>query len=213
MDDLALKRLVTLRSHPKYFMKYAVWTKDGNNPEQPCRRFPYHIEYHRRIIDLWYDNRLFAIIKSRQMQITWSMLGLHLWYALTGPDREIYMRRQTYDDALKLLEDTKYIYDHIPESVWPKELLPEIYTKEGLIMFPEINSQIIAVSSGRDKMRGRTPSAVLLDEFAFQEDAALVYATIKPSIQGGGRISMISTPAPMFGSEEPMFRQIVMDRS
>jgi len=211
MDEIA-RRLLAIKSHPKYFLKYACFTKDGNDMNNPCKPFPFHLQYHQEICDAWAESNLFIIEKSRQMQMTWFALGVHLWLALTGPDREIYLRRQTFDDALKLLDDTRYIYDHIPESIWPKSLLPELKTKEGMLVFPDINTTIFAVSEGKDKMRGRTPSAVLLDEFAFQTDDEMVWQTIRPSLQGGARVTIVSTPKPLFGQEDPVFRRIIEDR-
>lgn len=213
MDERVLKRLIAIKSHPKYFLNYCTFTKDGNDMNSPCKAFPFHLPYHQEVCDTWAANNLFICLKSRQMQLTWSMLAMHLWLALTGPDREIYFRRQTMDDALKLLEDTKYIYDHIPENIWPRELLPEIQCKEGFLRFPEINTTIYAISSGKDKMRGRTPSAVLLDEFAFQDDDAMVYQTLKPSFHGGAKISIVTTPKPLFADEDPYARKIFEDRA
>lgn len=213
MDENTAKRLIAIKSHPKYFMKHAVYTKDGNDLVNTCKRFPYHLEYHQDIIEAWHSTNLFICLKSRQMQLTWSMLGLHLWLALTGADREIYFRRQTMDDAIKLLQDVEYIYDHIPESIWPRELLPEKNAKEGILSFPQINTVMYAVSSGRDKMRGRTPTAVLLDEFTFQDDDSLVYQTLKPSFGGGAKISIVTTPKPLFGDEDPYARKIFEDRA
>ena len=213
MDIKVAKRLAAIKSNPKYFFAHCVYTKDGNDMNNPCKAFPWHLEYHHKLCDLWHQNRMFIIEKSRQMQVTWFMLAAHLWLGLTGPDREIYFRRQTFDDAQKLLDDMEYIYDHIPEEIWPKELLPAKYTKEGIFSLPEINTTFYAVSSGRDKMRGRTPTAVLLDEFAFQEDDKMVYQTLKPSFQGQSKISIVSTPKPLFGTDDPYFRKISEDRA
>jgi len=213
MDPKVAKRMIALHAHPKYFLKYCTYTKDGNDLNSPCKPFPFHLDYHQQIADIWHSNPHFIIEKSRQMQITWIMLAMHLWFGLTGPDREIYFRRQTFEDALKLLEDMEYIYDHIPTEMWPHELLPKKKTREGILEFPDLNTTFFAVSSGKDKMRGRTPSAVLLDEFAFQDDDAMVYQTLKPSFQGGAKISIVSTPKPLFGTEDPYFRQIMEDRA
>jgi terminase large subunit-like protein len=210
MDEVA-RRLLAIKSHPKYFLKYCTFTKDGNDMVSPCKPFPYHLPYHQAICDAWFESPLTMIIKSRQMQETWFALAAHLWLALTGPDREIYFRRQTFDDALKLLDDTKYIYDHIPEAIWPKSLLPQLKTKEGMLVFPDINTTIFAVSEGKDKMRGRTPSAVLLDEFAFQTDDAMVWQTLKPSVHGGAKVTIITTPKPLFGGENPYAKRILED--
>lgn len=203
--------MALIKSNPKYFMKYCLFTKDGNSLENPCRQFPYEMEYMAEMIEDWTNNRLFICHKSRQMVTSLCMLGLHLWLALTGPDREIYLRRQNFDDANKLLEDMKYMYDHIPEDVWPKELLSSCRSTEGMLTFEDLNTKVYAVSSGKDKLRGRTPTAVLLDEYAFQDDDAMVYQTIKPALQGGARISIISTSAPLFGGDSPYFRKIFDD--
>jgi len=211
MDLVLAKRLKLITSHPRYFLEHCVFTKDGNSLDNPCRKFPYQLDYHKQICDVWFDNRLFIIEKSRQMQITWTMLGMHLWLGMTGSDREIYFRRQNFEDSLKLLSDMEYIYDHIPEDMWPRKFRPKKQTKEGIFMLPELNTVFYAVSSGKDKMRGRTPTAVLLDEFAFQEDDEMVYQTLKPSLSGGARISIVSTPCPVFGGEYPYFRRIIND--
>lgn len=206
-----VQRLLAIKSHPKYFLKYCCFTKDGNNIDDPRRKFPFEIEYHQRVCDIWFDNRLFIIGKSRQMTITWHMLAVHLWLGLTGANREIYFRRQTFEDAQKLLDDMEFIYDNIPDTVWPRDLLPEKHKKEGFLSFPEINTIFYAVSSGRDKLRGRTPTAVLLDEYAFQDDDEMVYSTIKPSLQGGARISIVSTPKALFAGDDPYFKKIMED--
>lgn len=213
MDEKIVKRLALVRSHPKYFIKHCVYTKDGARIENPKRAFPYEVDYHQKMIDTWFDNRLFACIKSRQMQVTLQMLACHLWLGLFRPNLEIYFRRAVYEDALKLLEDMEFMYDNIPNDVLPKELYPTKYTKEGIFRLPDINTTFYAVSSGADKMRGRTPSAVLLDEFAFQDDDELTYQTLKPAIQGGSRVSIISTPKPLFGDADPYFRKIIEDRT
>lgn len=211
MDDVA-RRLLAIKSHPKYFLKYATFTKDGNDLVNPCKPFPYNVFYHQVLCDEWYNNKFIIVPKSRQMQVSWSMLACFLWLGLTGADREIYFRRQTFDDALKLLEDMRYIYDHIPSEIWPRELLPEMQSKEGILYCPDINTTWYAISSGRDKMRGRTPTGVLLDEFSYQDDASMVLQTILPAARGGCKVAVVSTYKPIFAGEDPTFNKLVDDR-
>lgn len=212
MDSTLIKKVKLLSGHPKFFMKYCCYTKDGNDPANPIKKFPYHIPYHQALIETFHSERLVAIIKSRQMQITWSTLGYILWYSMFHTDQEIYVRRQTFEDAQKLLDDLYFIYEHIPLDIFPEEIYPKAKPTEGMIYFPELNNQIIAVCSGKDRMRGRTPSVVVLDEFAFQDDDAMVFSTLKPSLQGGAKVILISTPKPLFGGEDPYFRRVIEDR-
>lgn len=207
-----LKRLALIVSHPKYFMKYACYTKDGSHSET-CRQFPYHIPYHQALIDLWFHRNKMIITKSRQMQVTWVMLGLHLWLAMTGSDREIYLRRTKEADAFKLVDDMKYIYDNIPEAMWPKELKPKMIATAGKLYFPGLNTFVQGVAAGGDQLRGRTPTAILLDEFAFEENDEAVYNTIKPALQAvASKITAVSTTKKLKPGEDPYHRQIEEDR-
>lgn len=90
------------------------------------------------------------------------------------------------------------VYERIPASKWPNkpELLPTGKAGMGytLLACPTTGSYVQAVAQGADQLRQYTASNVLLDEFAFQERQAEAWSAIKPTIDGGGHIDMISTP-------------------
>ena len=212
-QDKMAKRLAAIYSHPKYFLKYCVFTRDPNDPDNPVKKFPFHLEYHQRATDLWFNNTKYITLKSRQMQESWRLLACNLWLAMTGPHRDIYIRKSIWEEAVELVERMKFMYDHIPEEIWPLELRPKFTIKQGEMSFTEINSNIYAVASGKDKARGKTPTSVIIDEYAFMEDDELSFATLKPALQGSARVALISTPCPIFGKKDPYHRRIIEDRT
>jgi len=56
----------------------------------------------------------------------------------------------------------------------------------------------MAVGQGADQMRSYTASYVMLDEVAFWEQAEASWGALKPTIQGGGKICLISSANPGF---------------
>lgn len=213
VSDKILKRLALIKSHPKYFIKYCTYTKNQADPDNSCQPFPWHLKFHRQTLEAWFQHEKIVVLKSRQMQFSWLMLAAHLWLAMTRKDQDIYIRRNNWKDALQLLNRIQYIYDNMPEAIWPKELRPSMKTKEGQIYFPELNSYIFAMAKGADQGRGETPSALLIDEFAFQEDASEFWSTLTPALQGKSKVTCISTPCPLYGDEDPIHRRLVEDRT
>lgn len=211
MSNDTLRRIQALQD-PWYFLKYAVITADNTSETQPLKRAPIDRIYLKRLVDLWKNERLICINKSRRMWITWLYVSLHLHLAITKTERNVFFRSKVFEDAEDLLTKAVGIYERIPEDVWPAELRPSMKRKEGQIHFPEVNSYIYSVSSGVDKARGRTASAILFDEFAFQEDAEDAFKATKPTIEGGGRVTIVSTPPRLFSGDDPYFRKLLEDR-
>ena len=212
MDKNLIKRFALLQSDPWYFLKYCVYTADNSSEDRPIKPAPIDRSYLHDIVDVWRDNRLVVINKSRRMWISWLMVSLHLWLCITKAERNVFMRSKVFEDAQDLLDKARGIYERIPESIWPRELLPSLRSKEGQLYFPELNSYMLAVSSGADKTRGRTASAILFDEAAFQDDFADAFQATKPTIEGGGRITIVSTPPKIYAGDDPFFRRLLEDR-
>jgi len=57
---------------------------------------------------------------------------------------------------------------------------------------------VMAVGQGADQMRSYTASYVMCDEFAFWEQAEATWGSLKPTIQGGGKVTIISSAGPGF---------------
>jgi hypothetical protein len=125
---------------------------------------------------------------------------------MTQEGRSVAFVSKKEDDADELIRKAKFILEHIPEEEWPKELRPKWEYKYGQLFFPELNSKIQGFPQGADQLRQYTFSAIMADEMAFWEDAEQMFAASFPTLEGGGRFTAISSPAPGF------FKRLVFDR-
>jgi len=115
------------------------------------------------------------------------------------------------EDAGELVSRAEFIYHKIPEWRIPRALLPKIkgkkMTKEPWVLeFEDTHSLIRAFPQGAHQMRQFTISGILGDECAFWEQAQAFYSASKPTLDGGGRMTLISSRSPGF------FKKIVYDQ-
>jgi phage FluMu gp28-like protein len=140
--------------------------------------------------------KLIAVVKSRQLLVTWIFCALHVWLCAYHKGQYVFFisRKEAdagFDTPLSLCSRALFICQHLPPEIRPvisKSLQPPV------LRFPKTLSTIQGVSQDSDALRQYTASSVLSDEMAFQEHASEAYAAIKPTIDGGGRLVCVSTP-------------------
>ncbi|MBP2638224.1 MAG: hypothetical protein H6Q72_4131 [Firmicutes bacterium] len=158
------------------------------------KRYP-DKDYLRYTCEVWERENILAIPKTRRMMLTWIMLGLHLWAAVFRPNSAVFVQSKKADDSDFLISDKrmKFIYDHLPEGYpWP-----ECKRKQYELAFNN-GSYVKAIGQGADQLRQYTASYAMLDEFAFWESAEETWGALKPIIQGGGKVTLISSAGPGF---------------
>jgi hypothetical protein len=160
---------------------------------------------------LWLREKLIAIPKSRRMFCSWNFISLYTHDTIFNPGRFNGFVSKKEDDAADLVARAEFIYNKIPEWRIPRALLPKI--KNGkmskqppVLEFEEINSKIQGFPQGADQLRQFTLSGILGDECAFWDEAQAFYSASKPTLDGGGRMTLISSRAPGF------FKKIVFDQ-
>ncbi len=201
-----LDRIEKLRSDPWLFCSTCVFTLDQVDKENPIKRFPKDFEYLKLYAKIWQRERLIAVPKSRRMFMSWANIALYLWDTMFHIGRLNAFVSKKEDDADDLVKRAKFILDNIPESELPKEFIPKYDYVFGELRFPEINSKIAGYPQGADQLRAYTFSGILADEAAFWEQAEKMYAASFPTLEGGGRMTMISSPGPGF------FKRLVFDQ-
>lgn len=188
---------------PWEYLQY-VYTKDEVDAKVPTKKFPVHLEYLKFLVRVFQKKRLLAIPKSRRMKISWTMLSLYSWKGLFQLNRHIAMVSKKEDDADELIKRIKFIVENLDERI-PKEFRRMEY-KFNNLYFPETGSRIQGFPQGADQLRQYTFSDVFGDESAFWEDAEKMYAASFPTIEGGGGMCLVSSPAPGF------FKRLVHDK-
>lgn len=192
MQKADLPRIKEATLNLKYFVKEFCYTLDEHDKENPIKKFP-DKEYIWDMVDLYLNERLLLIEKSRQMMVTWTFMACHLWEAMFMPGRRIFFQSKKELDANNLVDRVKLIYDHLPEKMrkmYPAKE-PRAYLK---LEFPKWNSIIQGVPQGGDVLRQYTASRIFSDEMAFQEKADEAFIAAKPTIDGGGSFIGVSSP-------------------
>lgn len=178
-----------------------VWTLDQVDLQTPVKQFPAY-PWLELVTREWQANRLIAIPKSRRMMISWLMVYLHLWLAMWHPGVAAFFVSQSERLSSDLIEKCDFIFRHIPDNVMLK---PKIKRKHCLIEFPGLDSYIMGIPEGENQLRSYTATALCFDEWAFWERPMESLAAAKPTITGGGRLTIVSTP----GKE--CFRELCFD--
>lgn len=200
-----LERFKEVRSDPWVFATKMVRTKDEVDRKNPIKPFPSDLQYQKLYMRIWQKYPKIAVPKSRRMMMSWTNIVLFLWDTMFNVGRQQAFVSKKEDDSHELIERAKFILENLDYSYIPKELIPKWTCKFGELSFPELQSRILGFPSGADQLRQFTFSGMLFDEAAFWDNAEQAYSSSVPTIEGGGRMTLISSPAPGF------FKRIVFD--
>jgi hypothetical protein len=194
-DILKITGITNPETDAKTFIfKYAK-TLDPHDSKHPVKNFP-QWTFMEKMIDEWLANPLVLVVKSRQMMASWLFVALHTWDAIFHKGRSIFFVSKKEEDAgfgnqLSLLSRSLFIIENLPAKLQPKFHKSK---RPPAIEFPNLYSSIMACSQEAEALRQYTASRILSDEMAFQEQAETAYTAMKPTIDGGGNLTGISTP-------------------
>jgi len=146
-----------------------IWTKDEGDADHPYKPFPAKQHLFRLTRDLFADEKVVLVDKSRQLMISTLCCLLILHTILFRRGRTCFVSKQKRELAEMLLRD-KLVgpYERLPQ--WVREALPLEVTKSQMIAV-KTDSRVNAVAQNAavGEFRGNRASIVLVDECAFQE--------------------------------------------
>lgn len=196
---------------PWAFLSDCVFTLDQVDGKDPIKPFPSYREYIQFLAGLWQSQALIAVPKSRRMTCSWAFISLYTHDTIFRPGRFNGFVSKKEDDAAELVARAEFIFRNIPEWRIPRALLPTL--KNGkmskqppILEFEETNSKIQGFPMGSDQLRQFTLSGIFGDECAFWPEAQKFYSASKPTLDGGGRCTLVSSRSPGF------FKKIVFDQ-
>lgn len=207
--DVAHVRAELLRCRRKvaYALMTHCFTKDEHDAIHPVKRFP-RKKYIPYLVDEAETHRLLAVPKSRQIMVTWTFVTYFLLKAMFHRHRLIFFQSKKDDDAAALIDRAKHVYENLPW--WMQEAIPLKRPMHKLpynkIMFGN-GSKIWGIPQGEDVVRQHTSSGMLADEDAFQNKAEDAYIAMKPTIDGGGQLVIVSS-----ANGKNFFYRLVFDR-
>jgi len=179
------------KKDPYFFITHYCYTFDEHDGEHPYKLFPQK-EYIRDLCDLFVTEDLLLIEKSRQMMATWTVCALALWFTMFREVTRTFVMSKKEKDADAIIDRIKSIYERLPEGI-KKKYPADDFTYLN-IKWSKSNSIIQGLAQGPDQIRQYTASLVIMDEGAFQAKAAKTWEAIRPSLVGGGKFVVISTP-------------------
>ncbi len=148
---------------PWLFVKECCRTKDeadgGKVKSMPDKG------YLRYVTEVWREESLLAIPKSRRMLMTWLFLCLHLWAALTRPNAAVFIQSKKQEDSEFLLGEDRlmFVYRQLPQEFpWPaleKAMAGKSGKGYAYLRFAN-GSYVAAVGQGPDQLRQYTASRV-----------------------------------------------------
>lgn len=144
------------------------------------------------LVVLQKDHRIY-VLKARRLGLSWLVLHFALW--LAGFDREnsnarILFLSKNLEDAGKMLDRVKRVHGRLPAF-----LRPEVKGADSARTFGIRDAEITCLPASPGAARQETATLVVLDEFAFVRDgrAADIWTAIQPTIEGGGKLAVVST--------------------
>ncbi|MEE8448565.1 MAG: terminase family protein [Thermodesulfobacteriota bacterium] len=173
---------------PWRFMRH-VKTEDQKDLANPVKPLP-GWAFVKEMVEQLHANRLTIWLKSRQMMATWVAVAYAVWEAWAHTNRLIGLVSKREKDAWHLKDRARFIWANLPEWMQP-ELGAD---SAGELEFKNMQSKILCLPAGPDIGRTYTFSRIILDEAAWQPYGEEIFKSLKPTIEGGGALNIISTP-------------------
>lgn len=135
--------------------------------------------------------RLLLILKARQLGISWLVLAFALWLCLYRPGRLVLVFSIGQNEANEMLRRVHAMYWRLSPAL--RAILPTI-TKDNTEEMGWVNgSRILSLPSRANAGSSYTASLAIMDEFAKNPRDGEIYTAVKPTIDGGGKLIILSS--------------------
>jgi hypothetical protein len=140
------------------------------------------------VLELLRANRLTCVLKARQLGLSWLVIGFSLWLMLFRPAATVLLFSKRDDEAVHLLSyRLRGMYQRLPAWLQcasvAKEAAHEWRMSNGsaALAFPTTGG------------RSYTATLAVVDEADFVPDLDFLLNAVKPTIDAGGRLVLVST--------------------
>lgn len=137
------------------------------------------------------SERLLLILKARQLGMSWLVLAFALWLCLHHSGRLVLVFSIGQAEANEMLRRVHAMYWRLSDVL--RAALPGIVKDNTEEMAWDNGSRILSLPARKTAGSGYTASMVILDEFGKNERANAIYTAVKPTIDGGGKMIVLST--------------------
>ena len=164
---------------PLIWLQHYTKTKDSHWREHGAssayRPFP-DKPYFRPIVEAFHAEPVLFIEKSRDMMISWLMVGLFTHKVMTTEGIEVIFQSQKEDKAAELIDYAKCLYEHQPaELKLAYPLATKMANQSRLELRFAHGGRLLGIPGGADQIRSYHPWGLFADEAAFQPEAGECY--------------------------------------
>lgn len=167
-----------------------VYTQDEHDNSNPIKRLP-DKDYLRLLAYAWIHEPKIVIPKSRQMMVTWLFSSIAVHETLFREAKTTAWISKKFDDANANIDKRiQFVSNHLPRQ---QLNVPEHKYVKGIFECGATGSIIRAMGEEAKGLRQYTFSWVFDDEAAFQEQAEGIVQAALPTVNGGGRFTLVSS--------------------
>jgi len=172
-------------SNPAHFMRKYCYIQHPQRGRVLFNLYPFQ----DKVLNLWKDNPYDIILKSRQLGISTLVAGYSLWLMLFHKDKNVLCIATKQETAKNMVTKVKFMFENLPS--WLKIPAEE---NNKLTLRLSNGSQVKAVSAAGDAGRSEAVSLLIIDEAAFIEGIAEIWASAQQTLATGGGAIVLSTP-------------------
>lgn len=173
------------RARPTYFLDRYGWVYDATaRTWLPFRLWPSQ----REALAALDGHRLSIALKARQLGLTWLVVGYGLWQMLFRPQATLLLFSKRDDEAVHLLASRlRGMYRRLPAWLRCRDEL-KVAAHEW-----RLSNGSTALAFPTTGGRSYTATLAIVDEADFAPDLGALLNAVKPTIDAGGRLILLST--------------------
>jgi hypothetical protein len=183
-DSRCRREILKCRRSPGYFLDTYAFIEDPTCGEWiPFRLWA---AQEQTLGTIWV-NKLVVILKARQLGLTWLVLGFVLWLVLFWPAATVLLFSRRDDEAVDLLKTRlRGMYDRLPDWLKVRAILVDNDHEWKL----SNGSRVLAFPTTAGD--SYTATLAVVDEADLVPDLDRLMRAVKPTIDGGGRMILLS---------------------
>lgn len=135
--------------------------------------------------------QLLLILKARQLGISWLVCAYALWLCLFHSGRLVLKFSIGQDESNEMLRRVSVMYWRLTPEL--RAALPKLVKENKSSIAWANESRIESLPTTQNAGSGYTASLVILDEFSKNAWAEKLYTAVKPTIDGGGAMIILSS--------------------
>lgn len=137
------------------------------------------------------------VLKARRLGLSWVVLAYALWLAIFRQGIRILILCKREEDSTELLDRIRRMRDRIAANPASQQLLVGLRRpariRDAVTTLDVGASTIRALVGTEGAARSETAGLLILDEFAFQRGAGGIWRAALPTVEGGGKLAVVST--------------------